>query len=154
MSVIRLDTHVSELIFESLKQMVGAHQFTYNEDASGTETGTKKKEFKLNMAQAENTGRSNLQALRLTGLFEITLFHNAEGATEQGKKRALRDIEDLIFEIERFAPTGNYSDVRSKYIETTNLLNWQTEPIKTGSDHVIRTVIQYEIGYKVSNPSI
>lgn len=155
MVAISIQTHVSELIFDAVKQMVLAHHFTYNEDFSETELGKFKKEFKLNMAQAENTGRSNLQALRLKGLFEITLYHNAEGDVGAAKRRALRDTEEIIFEIERFAPIGDkLKNVRSDFIELTNLVNWVTEPIQAKSDHALRTVIQYEIGYKVSNPSI
>lgn len=153
MTIVQIETHVTELVFESIKQMVMAHNFEYNDDISETEVGRLDKEFKLLLPQVENTGRSNGIALRLKGTFEIVLYHNAEGNTESGQIRAMRDIENIIFELERFAPTGKYSEVRSKYIEITNLLNWNTEPQKVGDDSRLRTTIQYEIGYKVPNPA-
>lgn len=155
MVAVKINTHVSELVFDAVKQMVLAHKFEYDEDMSETQTGKKKKKFKMRLATVENTNRSNLQALRLLGTFEIQLFHNAEGATQDAHFRALRDTEEIIFELERFAPTGDrLENVRRDYIQTTRLANWQTEPVDAGSDHVLRTTIQYEIGYKVSNPNI
>ncbi len=151
MAIIQLKTHVGELIFESIKQMVMAHKFTWNDDVSETEVGRLDKEFKLRLASAENTDRSNICATRVQGTFEIILYHNAEGDTESGLKRAMRDIENLIFEIQRFAPTGKYADVNSKYIEVKELVNWVTDPQKVGDDSRLRTVIQYEITYKVAN---
>lgn len=153
MAIVQIPIHVSELIFESIKQMVMAHNFKFNDDISDTNVGRLDKEFKLLVAEVENTGRSNLQALRLKATYEITLFHNAEGNTEAGQEKALRDIENVIFEIERFAPTGIYSTVRSLYVDVTNLLNWTMQPINVKEDSRLQTVIQYEIGYKVPNPA-
>lgn len=153
MTIVQIDVHVSELIFESIKQMVMAHNFSYNDDISETETGRLDKEFKLRFREAENTGRTNLQNIRIKALFEIVLYHNAEKNTEAAQVKAMRDAENIVFEIERFAPTGIYSDVRSKYVDVTNLINWTTEPINAGEDTRLRTTIQYEIGYKVPNPA-
>jgi hypothetical protein len=146
---IAQSAHVTELIMQSIRQMVQAHGFTWNDDLSQTEKGRLDKEFKLFLASAENNARTNSQATRILGTFEITLFHNAEGDTFQGQQRVWRDVENIIAEIERFAPTGVFENVNQLYVETTELQNWTTEPIEVGEDSRLRTVIQYEIGYKI-----
>lgn len=146
------ETHVTELIFGAIKQMVTTHNWKYNDDISDTEKGRTDKEFKLRLTEVDNLGRSNSTALRWLGTFEITLYHNAEGDTEAGQIKLFRDIQDICFEIERFAPTGKFENVNSNFVETVNMLNWIPEPINVGDDSRIRTVLQYEIGYKIPNP--
>ena len=152
MPIIRLEKHSSSLIFDAVKKMCQDHSFEYNEDASDTEIGKLKKEFKLNFNQVDNSSRSNNQNLRVRATVEITLFHNAEGRTDEIKKIALDDAEDLIFEIERFSPDGDkFKDIKN-IITVTDLLRFLTEPTKVGDDSRLRTIIIYEIEYKIRNP--
>ena len=152
MPIVQIKTHSTRLIYEAVKQMVQAHGFIYNDDLSETEIGTLKKEFKIIFGQVVNTGRSNLQNLRVRATIEFLLYHNAEGDTEQAKLRASDDIENLVFEIERFAPIGTFESVKA-LVAVTELKNWLTEAIKGGDDSRLRSVIEYEIEYIIRNPN-
>ncbi len=153
MTIIRLENenHSSGQVFRSIQRMCQDHGFTFNEDMSGTETGKLKKEFKLLFRQVDKSSRSNNLNQIVRATIEISLFHNAEGDTDGGHVRALDDIEDLIFEIERFSPSGNLIDVK-KFITVATMIRWITEPIKQGDDSRLRTILLFEIEYKIRNP--
>lgn len=152
MSVVKLNNHSTSRIFKAIQRMMVDQGFTWNDDISDTNLGKmKNKEFKLIVSQVDNSDLSNRQNFRLAGTFEITTFHNAQGRTEEALLNAYDDIENIIFEIERFAPEGSFADAKA-LIQVSRFSRWNTEPIKSGDDSRIRTIIVFDIKYIIRNP--
>ena len=153
MPATKLEEHSSSLIFKAMQAMIIAQGFTWNDDISDTDIGTaNNKEFKLIAAEVENSDRSNRQNFRVTGTFEIMLVHNAEGRTDNAQVRALEDAENIVFDIERFAP-DKFTEAKP-LVSLSRFLRWTISPIKGGDDSKIRTVIFFDITYIIKNPNV
>ncbi len=152
MTVIKLANHSSSRIFKAIQKMVQDHGFKYNQDLSDTEVGKLDREFKIIFRQVDNSARSNNQNMRTRATVEIALFHNAEKNTAETQVRILDDVENIVFEIDRFAPSGKFSDV-TNIVSVTEFLRWITEPTKQGDDSRLRTIVLFEIEYKIRNPA-
>lgn len=152
MTAVKIPSNSTSQIFKSIQQMIILQGFKYNDDLSDTDVGKyTEKEFKLVVSQVDNSDRSNRQKHRVTGIFEISLYHKARQGTEEVQLRASDDAENIMFAIERFAPTGSFVGAQ-QLKEVVNFVRWITEPIKTGDDSCLRTLMVFEITYVINNP--
>lgn len=151
MPVTKLAAHSTSLIFKAIQEMVQGQGFKWNDDISDTDTGkSKHKEFKLFLTDVENSDRSNRQKYRVKGTFVVTLIHNAQNGTTKALTRCMEDAENIIFDIERFAPV-RFTEAK-RLIEVSHFINTTFDPLKTGDDSKIKSAITFEITYKINNP--
>lgn len=152
MPATKLVNNSSDLIFDAMVEMVQKQGFKWNEDISGTNLGkANNKEFKLLLEEVENSDRSNRQKFRVKGTYAVELTHNAKNGTKQAQKRAMQDAENIVFDIERFAP-DRFSEAKS-LVQLAHFIRWNTDPIKDGDDSKIVTTIVFEITYVINNPN-
>ncbi len=152
MPAIKLASHSSSQIYGAVISLVSAQGFSFNKDLSGTEKGRKNKEFFVlfgNVVHQDN--KSNNQNLKVRANIDVILLHNAQKNETETMNRILDDVENIVFAIERFSPESGFAGIKAK-VEVTNLVSWETTPLKSGDDTKLRTVIQFEIQYKITNP--
>lgn len=152
MVAVKLTEHATDRIFRAVQRMVQDQGFKWNPDISDTTDGTfNDKEFKIFIPEIANTDFSNRQYFRLNASIEVVLFHNSQRDTDNLQVRMMQDAENIIFEIERFAPAGTYSDAKT-LIHTSTFNRMITQPIKSGDDSRLRTTLVFDVTYRVKNP--
>lgn len=153
MSATKLENHSTSLILLALQDIAISQGFKLNEDMSDTVVGKlKQKEFKVFLSESENVDVTSRQNLRMAGTFEYELFHNAQNGTAKAQRQAMDDTENLIFDIERFTPTGTHANAKD-LIHTTKFDRFKTDPIKKGDDSRLKTTLIFTIVYRIKNPA-
>lgn len=152
MPATKLENHSTSLILKAIEEIVSKQGFKFNEDLSDTQSGkASKKEFKLFLSEAERHDSSSRQNFRISGTFELELMHNGQGGTNKTLLAASDDVENIIFDIERFAP-DKFIAAKS-LIHSTQIERWSTQPYKSGSDAKLKTTLIFTIIYRIRNPN-